>query len=277
MKPNRTPALKIFARWLALACVAAFSGCASVNHLREAQEAFNEASALANDARFESFAKPPTLDAALAAPSAAIDREARIRALYASALVSLDQAGADEAKLRADGLLGTAETLRALTFWRLGAFAKAVAAAEAAAQLGDEQLLPRDKILLRAVPSLVHIDEAFDLMQKESAAGISVETLARIDALLIGASGAIDALDAQCRVLASDDPMLGYLLQAKLAGYANYKNAHLRAADTATVHGLGELTGAAAATVNAFETHLRTRGVENTPPLVLFWQATLSR
>jgi hypothetical protein len=36
------------------------------------------------------------------------------------------------------------------------------------------------------------------------------------------------------------------------------------------------LTAAATATVNAFEKHLRARGVEGTPPLILFWQATLS-
>lgn len=276
MNTSRTLWSGHVSRLVVLAAALALSGCASVNHLREAQDAFNEASSLANAARVDSFAKPPTLDAGLAAPAAAVDREVRVRALYASALVSLDQAGADEAKLRADGLLGTARTLRALTLWRLGSYQKAIDAAEAALRIGEDQLLPRDKVLLHAIPALVHVDEAFDLMQKESAAGISAPTLARIDALLIGEGGAIASLESQCRGLAPDDPMLGYLLQAELAGYVNYKNAHLRTADPAAAHGLGELRPAASKIVDAFEKHLRDRHVENTQPLILFWQSALS-
>src|SRR4051812_28872527 len=106
-------------RTLACCCLALLlalaSGCASVNRLREAHDAFNQAAAVENAQRFDS--NPASATASLSA----------VRTGYASALLSLDKMeSADERSLRQDGLWGTALTLKALCQWRLGQFQQAL-------------------------------------------------------------------------------------------------------------------------------------------------------
>jgi hypothetical protein len=198
------------------------SGCASVNRLREAQESFNEAAAEDNKLRF---------DAALQdRPSAAaLVQNTTIQNGYASALLSLEKLEArDVGRLKQDKLWGNVLALKALAQWRLGLLDKALVTAREAQQAGADQVLPRDRALLLALPGLIKTDEAFAALQRLPAApdaGQRAATLANVQLLIADAGHAIDhgraAADA-------GHPVHVYLIQAKLAALRNLQSARER-------------------------------------------------
>ncbi len=223
----------------ALIFVAASTGCQSVNHLREAQDSFSQAAAAENAARLD-------LTQTTQSPADSLAGMASARSGYASALLSLTQlAGADEAKLKQDKLWGTALTLKALCEWRLGR-ADALTTAEQALNAGD-QLFPRDRALMTALPGLILTDQAYAKTLRDTATTNAANRQAEfteVERMLVGDNGAIARIERARALVEPDHPIQVYFVQAELAAFRNYSVARRR-------YGLGTLSGSDLAYVNA--------------------------
>lgn len=191
---------------LSLAIVSLFvEGCASVNHLREAQDSFNQAAAAENAARFNE--RPADATASLASAPAG----------YASALLSLDKLEPkDQQSLQRDGLWGTALTLKALCQWRLGKYADALNTAAQSQIEATNQIYPRDRALLAALPGLIKTDQAYAKVFSHDA------SLADVEALLVGPRGAVADIQQARALVDTNHPVQVYLIQAQLAAYRNF-------------------------------------------------------
>jgi len=194
---------------LALALVVGMvAACTSVNHLREAQEAFNTAATAENALRFDAAVAERPAQAPLV-------QNTTVQNGYASALLSLDRLEArDVERLKRDGLWGNVLALRALAQWKLGLVDGARDTAREAQQAGAGQVHPRDRALLLALPGLIKADEAHAALQRlptEPDAAQRAATLRNVQRLVTDAGEAIDrgrgAVDAA-------HPVHVYLLQA---------------------------------------------------------------
>jgi hypothetical protein len=211
--------------WAALALAAltiAATGCASVNRLREAQESFNEAAAEENKLRFDAALQEGPSQGQLL-------QNTTIQNGYASALLSLERLEArDVTRLKQDKLWGNVLALKALAQWKLGLLDKARATAREVQQAGADQVHPRDRALLLALPGLIKTDEAFAALQHVPAmpdAGQRAATLDNVQLLIADASTAID----QGRTAADPaHPVHLYLIQARLAALRNLQSARER-------------------------------------------------
>ena len=216
-------------RWhaaLALVVVAALAAaCSSVNHLREAQESFNEAAALETTLRFDTaLAEGPT--------QAPLARSATVQNGYASALLSLDRLeSGDVDRLKRDGLWGNVLALKALAQWKLGLADEAQRTATEIHHGGAGPVHPRDRALLLALPGLIKTDEAYAALQRlpaEPGPTQRAATLRNVQRLVADAGEAIDrgrgAVDPA-------HPVHVYLIQARLAALRNLQVAHERLGD----------------------------------------------
>ncbi|HSB80467.1 MAG TPA: hypothetical protein VLM91_16930 [Candidatus Methylomirabilis sp.] len=181
------------------------AGCATTNYLREAQDAFNQGAAAENAQRL-----------AGGTPQEALASLTAVRTSYASALLSLDKlSDSDKQSLQKDGLLGSALTLKALCQWRLGLYDKALATAADATSSVPEQIYPRDRALLLALPGLIKTDQAYDkILRKQS--------FDEVKELLVGSKGAVANIQSARGAVGKEHPVQGYLIQAQLAAYRNY-------------------------------------------------------
>jgi hypothetical protein len=189
-------------------------GCAQVNHLREAQDAFNQAAHAENALR---FSPAPNTEAASLSVAAHTG--------YASVLVSLDRLDPHEISgLKGDKLWGNVLALKALTQWRLRLYPQAKKTATAALQLSVDELHPRDRTLMTALPALIRIDQVhhfISLRERNENEEISKHDFdANIRTPLLNAT---TILDEARRVVTLDEPIQVYLIQAQLAAYRNLK------------------------------------------------------
>jgi hypothetical protein len=127
----------------------------------------------------------------------------------------------DAASLQKDQLLGNALTLQALCEWRLGDFNAALSTASAAQKNAGDQLFPRDRALLVALPGLIKTDQGYDGI-------LARKPFGDIEALLVGPKGAVVDLQAAREVADRDHPVQVYLIQAQLAAYRNFMVAQSR-------------------------------------------------
>jgi len=204
-------------------CVSVFvaaalvTGCVSINRLREAQDAFNQAAAAENAVRID------------ATPAEATASLTSISSGYASALLSLNKiSSGDEQSLQSDGLWGTALTLKALCQWRLGQYSAALSNAEVAQEFATNQIYPRDQALLIALPGLIKTDQAYTKI-------LGGAPFADVEALLVGPMGAVSDLQKARASVDKNHPVHVYLIQAQLAIYRNYTVAEDRLNHQATV------------------------------------------
>ena len=196
-------------RYVALtAALVLVSGCAAVNRLREAQDAFNQGAAAENAQRLT----PGDATEAVTALTS-------VRTSYASALQSLEHlSDREQTSLKNDGLWGAALTLKALCQWRLGEYGKALdSATEARANTGA-QIYPRDQALLVALPGLIKTDQAFAKTHQG-------QSLTEINELLVGPNGAVNDIAAGRNAVGPNHPVQVYLIQGQLAAYRNYMEA----------------------------------------------------
>ncbi len=199
---------------LALAFMVAAIGCAEVNHLREAQDAFNQAAHAENALRFN-----PVPNSEAASLSAAA------RTGYASVLVSLDRLDPQEiARLKEDKLWGNVLALQALSQWRLGLYPQAKKTSTAALGLPVDELHPRDRTLMTALPALIRIDQVHRFIAlretKENEEMSENDFDANVKTPLLNAT---TLLDEARKLVAPDEPVQIYLIQAQLAAYRNLK------------------------------------------------------
>jgi hypothetical protein len=222
-----------------LAVALLVAGCSGVNHLREAQLAFNEASTLDNqhrlglgaDARaIEVGDRPDTPVPA----SAALTATTAIQGGYAATLLSLEKIPKEDTKrLRADRLWGVKLTLEALAQWRLGRYDDALRTAAQA--LGNEgaQLFPRDAAVLTALPGLINTDIAYQKIRtwkrdpktpcRTSDGAEIADLVACVEGRLVGPRGAVSDLGAARRKVDPGHPVNVYLIQSQLGAYRNYQ------------------------------------------------------
>ena len=203
----------------------ASAGCTSTNRLREAQASFNEAAAAESQLRFGDALTEGSMQGQ-------VTQNTMIQNGYASALLSLDNLEArDVDRLKQDKLWGNVLALRALAQWKLGMLDKARDTAKEAQQVGADQIFPRDRALLLALPGLIKTDEAFAALERlpaEPTPEQRAATLRNVQLLIADAAAAIDrgsgAADAE-------HPVHVYLIQAKLAALRNLQVAHQRLGD----------------------------------------------
>ena len=231
------------------------AGCATdVNRLREAQDSFNQAASAENALRFDRKASD-----ALASMGA-------VRSGYASALLSLENLSSkDEAALRQDGLWGSALTLKALTQWRLGQYDRAIATAEQAKQSASDQMYPRDRALIAALPGLVKTDQAYNKILLTNA------PLSDIKALLVGEHGAVADIQKARQQLDREHPLQIYLIQAQLAAFRNYQVGTDYLGNHSTVTADDEARVKANSQLKDLDRLLRTQGPELRSNLVNYW------
>jgi len=215
------------------------AGCQSVNRLREAQDAFNQAAT--SDMRTV-FGAGATVNESVGPD--AVGQWVGGRNLYGSALISLNKMDRkDERVLREEKLWGAKLTLEALCYWKLGNYEKALNIAQEAQK--TDQLFPRDQAVLQALPGLVMIDYAFDLRPKAAMAKDDSQTSAnkivklargadltnlvnQIEALTVKPGGAIEVIEAarSPRLIEASHPVHIYFIQAELAAYRNFRKGY---------------------------------------------------
>ncbi len=203
------------------------TGCESVNRLREAQAAFNQAATTENSVRFNGVrdAAPDAGEflADLSSASAGYD-----------VLLSLEQLDSKDQKyLHENGLWGNVLTLKALSQWRLGNYPDALDTASKADQEATDQLYPRDRALITALPGLIMTDQAYAKIlnagpTQEMERAEKTARLEEVEALLVGETGAVKTI-AKARSKVDDaHPIQAYLVQAQLAAHRNLMVAYGR-------------------------------------------------
>jgi len=199
------------------------TACAEINHLRDAQSTFSETAVLENGLNLGRVGadKEGTDAAAL---------QTQIRSGYSSVLLSLEEAEDDQAKaLKENRLYGNMLMLKAMTHWRLGNLDNALAVAQEAAALSDEEIFPRDKALALAMEGLVRNSQAYALIKQvpeEKPDGVSVQdyralkksALAESEGLL---RNALTVYDGALHTTSDKHTVQIYLYKAKLAAYQN--------------------------------------------------------
>lgn len=138
--------------------------CAQLNYLDQAQNAFNQGASLETNL---SFGEPALLGQPSAAGSQAMSL-ATPDLCYRLAYAQVNKALLQDSKLKADGVLVNAHSLRALSAWKLGLYAQATESALAAKiALQDSDVpLPREAAMMTALEGLIQADQAFVAVQK---------------------------------------------------------------------------------------------------------------
>ena len=192
------------------------AGCAEVNYLRDAQSAFSEAARMENQLRTSGTTNIEVND---------LLQEPEIRAGYASAIASIAKLDSDQiASLKSDKLWGVVLCIKAMSYWRLGNYDEMEKIAKEAQGIKDE-IYPRDRALLLALPGLRRVDEAHAIVAapvegKDNAEKTKVkeERLKAVDRLVKNAS---DILTEARQSVSEEHSVRSYLLQAELAAYKN--------------------------------------------------------
>jgi len=204
------------------------AGCQSINRLREAQDAFSQGATLDLKTAF-----PPDAQVNESVGTEQVSQWASARNYYASALLSLERIDPkDEKTLRDEKLWGTKLTLEALCHWKLGNYDKALKIARDAQS--TDQLFPRDKAVIQALPGLVMIDYAYDLRPQAEAAKHEnrgqdlTNIVSKIEQLTVSSGGAVDVIEAARapHIVDSNHPVHVYLIQAQLAAYRDFRKGY---------------------------------------------------
>ncbi len=137
-------------------------GISSINHLREAQVAFNESAGLENKIRLSGLNPFEASDM-----KGAVGNTVTIKNGYASALISINKIyPSQKEQLAEDNILGHVLFLKAVSQWRTGSFENALNTAKEAKKEAGDQLYPRDSAILTALSGLIKIDLAYKHIQK---------------------------------------------------------------------------------------------------------------
>ncbi|HOY18136.1 MAG TPA: hypothetical protein PLC89_12600 [Haliscomenobacter sp.] len=149
---------------LTLGILVIIQGCAQLNYLDQAQNAFNQGATLESN---RNFGEQPNLEQPFAAGSQAMSF-ATPDLCYQLAYAQVNKALEKESKLKADGVLANAQALRALSAWKLGLYQQASESALAAkiALQDSDVALPRESAMMTALEGLIQADQAYAAVQK---------------------------------------------------------------------------------------------------------------
>jgi hypothetical protein len=207
-----------------------------VNHLHQAQQAFNNAASIENKFRFvphEQISNDkinPIMELSVA------------RSGYAAALVILRQMPDEEKQMLVnDKLWGVKLTLEGLTLWRLGKYEEVLKVIDEANNESTDQIYPRDAALLIALPGLIKIDLAYQkILEVKDANNIEIKKVLKgVTLRLVEMDdtkkriewSAVQHIKEARRKVNKLHPVNSYLIQSQLAAYRNYKVAYTSISD----------------------------------------------
>jgi hypothetical protein len=189
----------------------------TVNRLRQAQQSFNEAAAAESRLWADAGSRVP------------ITSDISIRNGYASALLTLDNLEAKDVEhLKQERLWGEALVLKAFAQWRLGLLDGARDTARGVQKAEADQVRPRERALLLALPGLIKTDEAFATLQRVPAEATAAQRESTFRNVQLLVADAVDAIDRGRTALDAVDPMHVYLIEANLATLHDLQVAHER-------------------------------------------------
>ncbi len=196
----------------------------SVNHLREAQVAFNESATLENEYQMSTLDPLTTKEM-----GNEVGNTIAIQNGYASALLSINKIYPSESvQLKNDKILGNVLFIKAMAQWRIGDFESAMGTSDLALQEAQNLLYPRDTAVLAALPGLIKIDLAFKKIKKmEERAEGNLNIFTEIERRLSYKEGGAvnDIGKARAKVNKGHEVNI-YLIQAQLSAYRNYQVAY---------------------------------------------------
>ena len=188
---------------------AGIAGCVShAKTLREAQDNFNSAASLENQIKID-----PLASDSIAVTSQAL---AGYKLTLETVTKLIDE---KEQALKADKLLGSAYTLKALSEWRLGNYQSAVATVNKAKSAQDITLFPRDKAIIEALRGLIKNDQAYTMMITKDQDNKPDHSYAEIKTLLMES---VDDLNAGKEAVQQGHSIRLYLSVSKLAALKNW-------------------------------------------------------
>ncbi len=198
----------------------------NVNHLREAQVAFNEAATIENESRMGAL-DPLTRKVM----KAEIDKTVAVQSGYASALISLNKIyPSEKEQLKSDKILSQILFLKAMAQWRIGDFENALVTADEAKQEAEDQRYPRDAAILTALPGLIKIDLAhsrIETMEEGKTAENKKILNSEIRPRLVAQeSGAVYDINLARKKVNKKHEVNIYLIQNQLSAYRNYQVAY---------------------------------------------------
>jgi tetratricopeptide (TPR) repeat protein len=205
-------------------------GCQSAGHLRQAQDAYNHAAAIDLQLAYDdSFAENGTGQF-----TNAVEARNEARTLYGASLAHLDMISPkEEASLKNNRLYGTVLTLKALCYWKLKEYEKALDVKKEADALADDQLIPRDKQIFQLLTALIAIDETLPIVEGMSGQAEAEKKAAfdRVEKILVGAgddacTAAVCTIDAVLKDPTLDKAMEIYAQQLKLMALKRYFDAY---------------------------------------------------
>ncbi|NAS30670.1 hypothetical protein GTQ40_06780 [Flavobacteriaceae bacterium R38] len=128
-------------------------------------------------------------------------------------------------RLKKDGLLGTAYSIKALSAWKLGEFNKADALSKEALEELSNQ--PRDIALMKAIPGLIKAEQAFLKLGEDD--NITIEKYNEIKGLITNpATGALNDITNASNGLDKGHPLLTYFQLARVSMLLTLDRADLR-------------------------------------------------
>ncbi|MCB0639187.1 MAG: hypothetical protein KDC54_21315 [Lewinella sp.] len=225
------------------------ASCEAPKAYQQALEAFSQGATLELQQQLAAAESAPPEGMiqleALYSPSQAVDASRTPATYYGAALAAAETALRGEDQLRKHQMLDNTYAIQALTQWKLSQFAEALASAEMAEPLlmddqGGEND-QRDLAMVRALPGLINLDQAFTRLQQVRllAAGVEQaraggETARRElyqqikaayqEAVTDESAGAtsinrgLALLKRSAELSNADEPVLIYLVNARLAG-----------------------------------------------------------
>ncbi len=203
------------------------SACGSistVNHLRDAQEAFNQTAMLENEHKKKSFD----------VTNEELYSNSRIRVGYASVINSLNSFDTEQTnQLKQEKLWGNVLMLKALAYYRMGEIDEINKVVIEAKSLNDTEIGARDKITVEAMPGLVRITQAFKLLKLPLPAD-GKEKKDRLDEIESLLQNGIKELN-KTREDNSTHPIRFFLIESQLAGYKNLRDAYVKFVDPLAV------------------------------------------
>lgn len=210
--------------------ICSLCACADVNKLREAQASFNDAATADSQSQLAAVTRGGVN---------AGDLSVRASTGYARTIAILKGLSSKETdQLKTDKLLGSAQMMQALSYWRLKDYDNATSTANG---IDPGSLYPRDAAMRNALPSLIKISEAnadiyvpdpkYPFVTKNNRqclfgdGTVSVSERKKLSAINKLLTEAITELDGVQGGVSQEDPVYIYLVQATLAAYKNRMDA----------------------------------------------------
>jgi len=200
---------------MCLCAIALLGGCVeNAKSIRDAQAAFSRASQIENSS--------------LLGGAQGVQQSTDAATNYRVAATTTQKLIADKGgDLKKDNLLCTAMMIEAFSWWRLGDYDSAMKVANSSSNCSDSSTPAgaqptRDLALFQALPGLIRIDQANQILAKPA------QTATEFNTVMGLLSDANDKLQAARNQVPAAHPLQLYLIQSQLAIVRNWQEAYAR-------------------------------------------------